>query len=173
MERPLKIKYAGAYHMYQPKISSLVIILIIAAVQTAGCTYRARLVGEYDEITDEAVTELHAKTKVFFARLTRASEHDRLYAANKIFYEDSQGDIAVLIVRAEATEKGLNKKPLTKNFKDLQRQYDDLELLHKTRPSKKALQSAEAAFDRSFRAIVENLLYLRWNQSKRKARARE
>jgi len=159
--------------MYQPKIASLIIILIIAALQTAGCTYRARLVGEYDEITDQAVTELHTKTKVFFARLERASEHERLYAANKSFYEDVQGDIAVLIVRAEATEKGLNKTPLTQNFRDLQRQYDDLELLHKTMPSKQALQSAEAAFDRSFRAIVENLLYLKWKQGTRKTKIQE
>ena len=154
---------------FLPKTSFLYIIFIMVAVQTAGCTLHARFVGEYDEITDQAVTELHKKTKVFFVTLQRASGQERSYEANRPFYEQVQGDIAVLIVRAEITEKGLKRNPLTQNFRDLQKQYDDLELLHKTMPNKQVLQSAEAAFDRSFRAIVENLLYLKWYQGKTNA----
>jgi hypothetical protein len=142
------------------------IIFIILAVQTLGCSFKVRLVGEYDEITDQAVTELYKKTKGFFLKLQRASGQEASYEENKGFYEEVQGDIAVLILRAEITEENLKRNPLTQNFKDLQEQYDDLELLHKTMPNKKALQSAEEALDRSFRAIVENLLYLKWNQGK-------
>jgi hypothetical protein len=142
------------------------IILIILAVQTAGCAFRITLVGDYDEITDQAVTELHKITKAFFCRLQRASGQEASYEANKQFYEQAQGQIAALILRAEVTEKTLKRNPLTKNFKDLQQQYEDLELLHKTMPDKKALQSAEQALDRSFRAIAENLLYLKWKQGK-------
>jgi len=149
---------------FLPKKCFLFIIFTILAVQTVGCAFKVTLVGEYDEITDQAVTELHKKTKVFFLKLQRASGQEAAYEANKQFYEEVQGDIAVLILRAEVTEKGLKRNPLTQNFKDLQKQYDDLEELHKTMPNKKALKSAEEAFDRSFRAIVENLLYLKWNQ---------
>jgi hypothetical protein len=151
---------------FLPKRYFILIIFIILAMQTAGCALRITFVGDYDEITDQAVSELYKKNKVFFSKLLRASGQEASYEANKQFYEEVQGQIAALILRAEVTEKALKRNPLTKNFKDLQQQYDDLELLHKTTPDKKALQSAEQALDRSFRAIVENLLYLKWKQRK-------
>jgi len=162
----LDMKTSFSMNPLFPKKDFLFIIFIILAVQTVGCSFKVRLVGEYDEIIDQAVTELHKKTKVFFLKLQRASGQEAAYEANKGFYEDVHGEIAVLIVRAEVAEKGLKRNPLTQNFRDLQKQYDDLELLHKTMPNKMALQSAEEALDRSFRAIVENLLYLKWNQGK-------
>jgi hypothetical protein len=91
-----------------PKRYLIFIIFLILAVQTVGCAFRITLVGDYDEITDQAVAELYKKTKVFFSKLIRASGQEVSYEANKQFYEEVQGQIAALILRAEVTAKALN-----------------------------------------------------------------
>ena len=141
----------------------LVLVLLISLL--IGCALKVKLVGEYDEITDKAVTDLNKKTASFFVKLKSSSEADASYEANKKFYDDAQGDVAALILRAKVTEEGLKRNPLTRNFEDLQKQYEDLAVLHKTSPNQKMIKSAEEAFEQSFRAIVENVLYLKWNQA--------
>lgn len=141
----------------------LVSILLIGFL--AGCALKVKLVGEYDEITDKAVTELHKKTASFFAKLKASSAADASYEANKKFYEDVQGDVSALILRAKVIEEGLKKNPLTTNFEDLKKQYEDLVVLHKTIPGVGLIKSAEDAFEQSFRAILQNLLFLKWNQA--------
>jgi hypothetical protein len=86
---------------------------------------------------------------------------DASYEANKKFYDDAQGDVSALILRARVAEEGLAKQPLTTNFEALQKQYVDLAELHKTSPPPVAILSAESAFEQSFRAILENLLFLK------------
>jgi hypothetical protein len=146
----------------RPTVYWLTMVLLISFL--AGCAFRVKLVGEYDEITDRTVSDLHRKTVSFFARLNSSSGHDVSYEANRSFYEDAQGDVSTLILRAKVTEEGLKRNPLTRNFEDLQKQYQDLAELHKTSPSLQIMRSAEDALQRSFRAIVENLMYLKWNQ---------
>lgn len=140
-------------------------ICLILVGQLSGCALKVKLVGEYDEIMDKAVTDLQKKTATFFAKLKNTSGQDKSYEANKGFYEDVQGDVAVLILRSQVIEKGLKWDYLTKNFKDLQAQYDDLTVLHRTSPPPKAFENAEKAFEQSFRAILEYLLYLKWKQT--------
>jgi len=65
-------------------------------------------------------------------------------------------------------EEGLKKTPLTDNFKDLSKQYDDLETLHQTPYNKDVILKAQEAFDQSFRAIVKHLIYMKWNQEQPK-----
>ncbi len=130
-----------------------------------GCAFKVKLVGQYDEITDRSVTDLYKKTASFFAKLKTAPGSESAYEANRKFYEDAQGEVAALILRAAIAEQGLAYNPLTKNFQDLQRQYEDLAALHKTAPPRKVIESAEQAFDQSFRAIFAHLLYLKWNQA--------
>ena len=146
----------------QQGLYGLLSVLLIFLV--AGCVPKVKLVAGYDEITDQAVTNLHRKTATFFAKLKSSTGTDASYEANKRFYEDAQGDVAVLILRAKVTEEGLKHNPLTKNFENLQKQYEDLAELHKKTASPKIIQSAEDAFDQSFRAILEHLLFLKWNQ---------
>jgi hypothetical protein len=142
------------------RLTALIMIVLLT-----GCAFKVKLVGEYDEITDKAFTDLQKKTASFFYKLKTSSGADISYEANMKFYEDAQGDVSALILRAQVIEEGLKRNPMTKNFNDLQKQYDDLAILHKTAPPKKAFESAEKAFDQSFRAILENLLYLKWNQT--------
>jgi hypothetical protein len=134
----------------------------------AGCSaFKVKLVGEYDEITDNAVITLHQKTAGFFSKMKTASGDEASYEANRGFYADVQGDVAALILRAEVVEEGQKRNPLTRNFRDLRKQYDDLESLHKTSTSKKVFESSEKAFDQSFRAICTHIMYLKWNQEQK------
>lgn len=123
------------------------------------------LVGRYDEITDRAVTDLQKRTASFLVKLRSSSGAGAAYEANRKFYEDAQGEVSALILRAEIIEQGLNYAPLTKNFGALQKQYETLAELHKTAPPPQAFRSAEAAFEQSFRAILVHLWYLKWNQA--------
>lgn len=69
----------------------LVLFLVIALL--AGCALKVKLVGEYDEITDKAVTDLHKKTASFFEKWKASSGADASYDANKKFYEDARGNV--------------------------------------------------------------------------------
>ena len=139
------------------------VLLLISLI--SGCALKVTLVGEYDQIIDKSVTELHQSTVTFFSKMKAASNADRTYSVNKEFYEDVDGKISTLIIRSEVIEEGLKRNPLTKNFKDLKEQYLELAKEHKKSPSKRYFESAEKAFNQSFRAILENLLYLKWNQT--------
>ncbi len=148
---------------YKIKLNLLLIFLILS-----GCTFQVKLVGEYDEILDKSVTELQELTASYFASLKFSEQGDPelSYKSNKAFYRHVQGKIATLIRRSEVIEQGLKRNPITSNFKDLQLQYADLATQHKKQNlSKRYIESSEKAFDQSFRAILENILYLKWNQS--------
>jgi hypothetical protein len=139
--------------------------LIFVMSLSSGCAFKVKLVGEYDEILDKSVTEIQEQTATFFSKMKSASSSDLLYEPNKAFYDGVQGKISTLIRRSEVIEEGLKFNPLTKNFKELQSQYQDLAEQHKKSFSPKYLESAEKAFDQSFRAILENILYLKWNKT--------
>jgi hypothetical protein len=141
------------------------ILIVLLILMASGCALRVKYVAGYDEIMDRAVSDLHRKTATFFAKLKSSSGPDGSYEANRRFYEEARGDVSALILRAKVSEEGLTKTPLTSNFEDLQKQYEDLAALHKTSPPPVAILSAESAFEQSFRAIIENLLFLKWNRA--------
>ncbi len=145
-------------------IAYLLPVFLTAAI-LSGCAFRVKLVGQYDEITDRSVTEIQQQTAAFFWKMKTASPEDAAYKTNKGFYDDVQGRITTLIRRSEVIEEGLARNPLTRNFKDLQTQYEELAAQHEKGFSSKYLQSAEKAFDRCFRAILAHILYLKWNQT--------
>ena len=140
-------------------------LLTILAMVISGCVPKVKLVGEYDSILDKAVTDLQEQTDTFFSKMKTDSTTNSAYEANKEFYDDVQGKVTTLIRRSEVIEEGLKKSPLTQNFKNLRTQYQDLADQHKKGFSSKYLESAQKAFDQSFRAILTNLLYLKWNQT--------
>jgi hypothetical protein len=129
----------------------------------AGCAFKVKLVTDYDAIIDNAVNALHAKTASFFAKVTTSPRPESSYEANKAFYQEAQGDVAALIMRARVLEDGLKAQPLTTNFEALKAQYDDLATLHKTAPAPALLKNAQDAFEQSFRAIIKHLLFLKSN----------
>jgi|GEM_PF-830975 hypothetical protein len=141
----------------------LIVLFLCFAIQLGGCAFRVKLVGEYDEITDRGLTELQQETSAFFAKIQSSSNSEASYEANKDFYYEVKGELSGLLQRAEIIESKLKRNPLTRNLNDLQLQFDDLALLHKTSPPAQALRSAEEAFNRSFAAIIEQMMYLKWN----------
>lgn len=151
------------------------VLTVLLIFITSGCAFKVKLVGEYDEIIDKSVTELQESTVTFFSIMESASDVDRTYENNKKFYADTEGKLSALILRSEIIEGGLKINPLTRNLKDLKAQYAELKTTHLNEknnnkaPSKKYFQSAEKAFNQSFRAILENLLYLKWNQTQPKS----
>ena len=130
-----------------------------------SCTYNVKLVGTYDEVTDNTVTSLYKKTALFFTNLKNTSIIDVSYETNSIFYDDVFSDISILIIRAQISEKGLGYKPLTKNFEELKIQYQEFMGLDNNSINDLIIISSEKAFDQSFKAIMENILYLKWSKS--------
>lgn len=139
--------------------------LLLIFIGLIGCSFKVKLVGEYDCIIDTSVNSLQKKTTSFISKLSKnIGEDQSSYEKNKQFYCDVKGETTALIGRATVLEDGLKRTPLTDNFKELQKQYEDLELLHQMPLDKNVLQKAQEAFDQSFRAIVKHLIYLKWNQ---------
>lgn len=141
------------------------LVWLLVVLLFAGCTFKTKLVGPYDEIVDNNINQLQSQTSshittIVSAQGTGAGAYDRL----KAFYREVDGRLDALIVRAEVLETGLKKTPLVDNLKLLKEQYQDLEMLHQSPYNEKAMTSAEKAFAMSYRAIVKHLVYLKWNQ---------
>jgi len=141
------------------------LILLFAS----GCALKVKLVGQYDEIVDKSVHQIESKTTAHIKKIIdNNGKDDGSYEQSKQFYSDIKGEVQALVVRSESLEEGLKKTPLTDNFKDLSKQYDDLETLHQTPYNKDVILKAQEAFDQSFRAIVKHLIYMKWNQEQPK-----
>lgn len=150
------------------KINQLFIGVLI--IFLAGCGLKVKLVGQYDEIIDKSVHQIESETTAHIKHIIdNKGIGDGAFDKNKEFYSEIKGDVQALIVRAETIENGLKKTPLTDNFKDLQKQYDDLEMLHRTPFNTNVILKAQAAFDQSYRAIVKHMIYMKWNQEKPKS----
>ena len=135
----------------------------------SGCAFKVKLVGQYDDIVDKSVHQIESKTTAHIKNIIdNKGKADGSFDQSKHFYSYIRGEVQALVVRAEALEEGLKRTPLTDNFKDLSKQYDDLEILHQTPFNKDVLLKAQEAFDQSFRAIVKHLIYMKWNQEKPK-----
>lgn len=150
---------------------SMYLLVLIMSLAISACgTLKVKLVGEYDDIVDKSVHQLESNTNAFITKLSNnIGLDDGSYENNKNFYSEAKGEIKALITRAEFLEDGLKRTPLTDNFKNLVKQYDDLEVLHQTPLSKEVLAKAQEAFDQSFRAIVKHLVFLKWNQKRPKS----
>lgn len=134
-----------------------------------GCAFKVKLVGQYDDIVDKSVHQIESKTTAHINKIiANKGKADGSFDQSKQFYSDIRGEVHALVIRSEALEEGLKKTPLTNNFKDLGKQYDDLEILHQTPYNKDVILMAQKAFDQSFRAIVKHLIYMKWNQEKPK-----
>ena len=142
-----------------------IVSLFIIISLCSSCAFKVKLVGEYDGIVDKTVTDLQKETAVFFSKMQTAMPADTTYETNKDFYDNSLGKVSTLILRSEVIEEGLKRNSLTKNFKALELQFQELAKEHKKNPSKKYFESSEKAFNQSFRAILKNILYLKWNQT--------
>ncbi|MFA8343684.1 MAG: hypothetical protein ACEPO8_12010 [Rhodothermaceae bacterium] len=141
------------------------VVFFILFLVLEGCAVKVKLVGEYDAIMDKSVHQIEVKTITHIEEVIKSKGLlAGSYEQNQQFYFDIKGEIQALIVRATALEDGLIRTPLTENFNELLLQYDDLEKLHKGSFNKKMFVSAKTAMERSFKAIIKHLVYMKWNQ---------
>ena len=149
--------------MYFDKLACLTFLGLSIFILT-GCTFKVKYVGEYDQVIDTSVTELQQTTIAFFTKMKQGNANELKYENNKRYYEISFGKLASLIIRSSIIEKALKKKLLNKNFLELEKQFSELMKMHKGNfIGKKYFEKAEEAFSQSFRAIMEYILYLKWN----------
>lgn len=136
----------------------LLLVLFISA-----CALEVRLVGQYDEVLDESIRDIHTQTSSFFIALKKdigTPEAD--YMNYSSFYEEVEGELSFLILRSEILEEEAKVKTLTTLLGDLKLQYEDLESMHqKNLINNKVLESSKNAFDRSFRAIIAYMVNLK------------
>lgn len=150
---------------HQLKLSQIWILSLFVFVAIGCGALKVKLVGQYDEIVDKSVHTIESKTTAHFKKiLDNKGLGEGSYEQTKAFYAQMKGEVQALIVRSEVLEDGLKRTPLTQNFKLLGNQYDDLEILHQTPYNETTIQSAQKAFDQSFRAIVKHLIFMKWNQ---------
>lgn len=152
----------GQVHRSAQVIRAALVLLILIL---AGCTFKTKLVGPYDDIVDININQLQSETSAHLTTIvSHRGEGEGAYDRLKPFYPATSGKLDALIVRAEVLESGLKKTPLVDNLVLLKAQYRDLETLHQTPFNEKVMASAAQALAMSYRAIVKHLVFLKWNQ---------
>jgi hypothetical protein len=76
--------------------SAVGLLLLLLFVFSSGCA--VTLVGPYDEVTDQAITELANRTEQFLVRMETTGAP---YRGNEAFYIDAQARLATIRLRAQ------------------------------------------------------------------------
>lgn len=127
-----------------------------------SCT-SVRLISDYDEITDKAVTALQEKVSRFFVQLSDELGTEKAnYTNYQNFYRDVKVNLASIQIRANAIDKN---EIVQQQLESLKKVLADLEALHKIGiRNTQILQTAEQACNRSFTAIIRLQLALKRGQ---------
>jgi len=130
----------------------LAYLIFFIIIGVSGCT--VKLISDYDEFTDQAVTNLHRKVEGLFINLkAHLNDPAWTYENKKEFYTEIRVDLEVIKLRNSIREK--NK--ITNDQLDLlSKSINDLEQLHKAGSftAKEVVDSAQAGFNSSFKAIL-------------------
>jgi hypothetical protein len=143
-------------------IRKLGFTLSVIALCLMSCT-SVRLISDYDEITDKAVTALQEKVSRFFVQLSdELGTEQAAYVNYKNFYRDVKVDLASIQIRANAIDKN---DIVQQQLESLKKVLTDMEALHKIGiRNTQVLQTAEQACNRSFTAIIKLQLALKRGQ---------
>jgi hypothetical protein len=143
----MKKRSAVRYAMFLNIFFSLLVLFALS-----GCA--VKLISDYDEKTDNAVTQLHKEVETFFLAVEgQAGTPECAYENHKQFYQDSKVALSAIEVRARAIPKnsitieqiGLLKDSLYK-----------LEELHKLGCfSAGQVENLRNSFNSSFTAILK------------------
>jgi hypothetical protein len=123
-----------------------------------SCT-SIRLISEYDEISDKAVTSMQDKVSKFFVKQERELNTEAgKYAANIAFYDEVKADLNNLSIRANATQNQIflqQVKLLTENI-------GSTEKLHQLGFKKvEQIAAIKENFNSAFTAIIKLQLALK------------
>jgi len=137
-------------------------MLLVFGLSAALCACAIRLVSDYDEHTDQAVTALQKKTETFLIALEdEGSAPDCLYEPHKAFYQEAKADVSALRVRAAAIPQNTIS---LQQIDLLSSSLESLRSLHQLKSAKpigkNCLSAAEieplqTAFNSSFTAILK------------------
>ena len=105
--------------------------IALLTLALTACSFNVKLVGDYDQITDQSIHDLQTSTAAFFGKAQQASDAGALdagfYASHQDFFAESRGGITALQTRAEVLEEGAKAHTLTQLLTDLELQFEDLE----------------------------------------------
>ncbi len=156
-----KKKHKTRYRLIQLWTVLLILFML------SGCILKVKWAAQYDEVIDTSIHNIQSKTAALIMKIISYKGFgDGSFEKNKQFYFDIKGELQALVIRSQTFEADLEMKPLTANMRDLVRQYNDLEILHKTFYSKAVYLKAQDAFDQSFRAIIKHIIYLKLDKYK-------
>lgn len=124
-----------------------------------------RLISDYDEITDKAVTALQEKVSRFFVKVdSQIGTDSAKYEYHKAFYQDVKVDLNTLKIRADA----IDKNTIVQNqIAELTTMTDKLEQLHKIGfATVDQLKPLRQPFNSAFTAIIKLQLGLKRGEQK-------
>jgi hypothetical protein len=134
--------------LFKSRIIYLGFILLVLS----SCTLR--LISNYDEITDNKVTEIQGKFAQHFVKLERVIGTDEsTYERFIPFYDEVKADLSTLKIRANSIDKN---ELVIKQLELLELSISDLEKLHKIGFKKpEEIVPIRNAFNSSFTAIIK------------------
>lgn len=138
--------------LHSPKFFLPTLLSLNLILSAAGCTIK--LISDYDETTDKAVTQLQRKVDSFLVDMQRkAGTPGAEYDKNAQFYDQARVDVDAIRVRAQA----MPKNDITvQQINLVQDSLDKLEKLHKLGfSSPEEIAPLRSAFDISFTAILK------------------
>lgn len=139
------------YRLSQLSIWWIAVYVMLASGLT-GCT--VKLISDYDETTDRAVSALQRKTESHLVTLENVENlPDCVYDKHKQFYDDAKIDVSAITVRAAAIPKN---NITTKETQLLLDSLEKLERLHKISClSKDQIALLRSHFNTSYTAILK------------------
>ena len=100
-----------------PRTSTTWLFLVALALLVSACT-TVRLISDYDEPTDRALTALQQSTDDFVARLiANAPSNENAFEKHKKFYEDADQQMRRLEFRVASIPKNDQTKKLVANIR--------------------------------------------------------
>jgi hypothetical protein len=131
---------------------------LLCLVFLAGCS--VTFVAPYDDVIDQAVTNLYVKSSVFLDRMERTGDS---YTSQQSFYEEAKGTVEAISARARLLPKN---DGTIKNLNELSGQYDRLAELHRRGPlvGLKA-KIAHQLIDSNFRSLMQLELHKKLGSS--------
>jgi hypothetical protein len=135
----------------KPQNFSLLAVIFFLVFQS--CT-SVKLISDYDEITDNTVTQLQRNTSNYFVVLERTigtveSDYENFIS----FFDNAKVDLNTLEIRTAAFEKN---KIVQNQIQELEKMIDNLENLHKLGfTSLNSIEVLQQPFNSAFTAIIK------------------
>lgn len=132
---------------------AVIFLVFMILVGASGCT--VKLIADYDEFTEQMITNLHRKMEGFFINAkANGSDPAWTHENKKGFYADVRVDLEVIKLRNSIRDKN---DITMEQLNLLSKSIDDLEELHKTAGFGVVgvVESAHSAFQSSFKAILK------------------